>query len=162
MRPSGTSSSLEARRRHAVELDKQGLSQGEIAQRLRTTPQSVGRWLRAYRRGGTARLAAKPTPGRPPRLNAVQRRGLRGRLIRGALQNGYPTDLWTCPRIVELIRSCYGVTYHVDHIPRLMSGLGFSCQKPERLAAERDDEAVRTWPRLKKRRSATGPFGIRR
>jgi transposase len=167
MRPPGSSESLESRRHQAVELDKQGLSQGEIAQRLKTTPQSVGRWLRAYRRGGAARLAAKPTPGRPPRLNALQRRRLRSRLIRGALANGYETDLWTCPRIVELIQRCYGVAYHVDHIPRLMARMGFSCQKPERRALERDEQEIRRWvevewSRLKKRHTPPSPSGVHR
>jgi transposase len=55
-----------------------------------------------------------------------------------------------------LIERCYGVRYHVDHIPRLLGSLGFSCQKPERRAVERDEAAIQRWmqqdwPRIKKR-----------
>jgi transposase len=79
-------------------------------------------------------------------------------LVRGASRQGFCTDLWTCPRIAAVIASRFDVCYHVDHIPRLMRTLGFSPQKPERQARERDDEAVRAWierdwPRIKKRPS---------
>ena len=61
----------------------------------------------------------------------------------------------TCDRIARLIRREFRVRYHRDHIGRLMHQLGWSYQKPERRALERDDEAIdrwkrRTWPRVKK------------
>lgn len=158
MRPQGSAQELERRRRRAVELMRQGHSNTQIAERLGTTPQSVGRWRRAHQKRGDAALAAKPAPGRPPRLSPRQKQRLVARLLKGARANGFATDLWTCPRIVELIARRYGVRYHVDHIPRLMASLGFSCQKPERRAVERDEEAIaqwiqKEWPRIKKRRS---------
>ncbi|MCH8344942.1 MAG: winged helix-turn-helix domain-containing protein [Planctomycetes bacterium] len=59
--------------------------------------------------------------------------------------------------IAEVIERHYGVRYHVDHIPRLLGGLGWSCQKPQRRAIERDEEAIvrwvqRDWARIKKSR----------
>jgi len=49
----------------------------------------------------------------------------------------------------------FRVTYHANHISRLLRSLGFSPQKPERRARERDEEAIRgwvrsEWPRVKK------------
>jgi transposase len=93
---------------------------------LKTTPQSVCRWLSEYRHKGAAGLAAKPVPGRPPKLNARRRRALVACLLKGAGAFGFATDLWTCPRIVQLIEQRYGVHYHVDAIPRVMAALGFS------------------------------------
>jgi transposase len=89
-------------------------------------------------------------------LTTVQRRGLVQRLLKGAVSQGFSTDLWTCPRIKQLIRREYGVTYHVDYIPCVMKSLGFTVQKPERQAQERDNEAVarwieRDWRRIKKK-----------
>jgi transposase len=86
---------------------------------------------------------------------------LAARLLKGAKANGFSTDLWTCSRIAELIERRYGVRYHVDHIPRLMASLGWSCQKPEVRAVERDEQAIQTWvskdwPRIKKRRTERG------
>jgi transposase len=76
-------------------------------------------------------------------------------LRRGARANGYPTELWTLPRITEVIESLLGVSYHPGHVWRLMGQLGWSPQRPVRRAAERDDDAVATWiaerwPQLKK------------
>lgn len=126
MRPHGSAAELERRRLAAVPLFEQGCSNAEIARRLGTSAQSVGRWKRRYRRGGAAALAAKPTPGRPPKLNGHQRRGLRQRLLKGARANGFGTDLWTLRRVQQLIRRCYGARYHIGHLGRLMHELGFS------------------------------------
>jgi hypothetical protein len=76
-------------------------------------------------------------------------------LLQGAQAAGYPTDLWTCPRVADVIRSRFGVQYHADHVGRLLHSLGWSPQKPQRRAVERDEEQVQTWikqewPRVKK------------
>lgn len=167
MRPHGSPEQLEHRRRRAAELMRQGWSNARIARELGCTPQSVGRWRRACRRRGSKALGAKPASGRPRRLSTRQRRSLVSRLVRGANACGFGTDLWTCPRIVELIEHEFRVRYHVDHIPRLMAALGFSCQKPERQARERDEKAVRRWiavdwPRIKKRPAQAGPHRFHR
>jgi transposase len=89
-------------------------------------------------------------------LTDRQRQDLIERLLAGAESQGFATNLWTCPRIRQLVAERYGVEYHVDHIPRLLQSLGFSSQKPHRRASERDEAAVhewieRDWPRIKKR-----------
>lgn len=126
MRPHGSPKQLEQRRRKAVALSQQGYGPVRISRILKTTPQSVCRWLREYRRNGAAGLDAEPVPGRPPKLNARQRRALVGCLLKGAGAFGFATDLWTCPRIAQLIQQRYGVHYHVDAVPRVMASLGFS------------------------------------
>ena len=162
MRPQGSQEQLEQRRRRAVELMEQGHGNAAIAGLLGTTPVSVWRWRKARRRRGEAALSAKPVPGRPSHLSARQRRSLVHRLLKGAQAEGFASDLWTCPRIAQVIEERYGVRYHVDHIPRLMATLGFSSQKPERQAIERDEDAIQRWvkqdwPRIKKRRTETRP-----
>jgi hypothetical protein len=76
-------------------------------------------------------------------------------LVKGPLAHGYHTNLWTTARIAEVITREFGVTYHRDHVGRLMHSLGWSHQKPETRAAERDEEAIARWkrkdrPRVKK------------
>ena len=78
-------------------------------------------------------------------------------LLLGAQAAGFATDLWTCPRVTELIEKQFGVRYHVDHVGRLLHALGWSPQRPERRAAERDEAAIQNWiksdwPRIKKKR----------
>ena len=158
MRPHGSAEELERRRRRAIALLEAGHRQSEVARRVNAHPTSVKRWWEAYQKDGEEGLAPKPVPGRPSRLTARQRKLLVNRLLKGAKANGFSTDLWTCPRIAEVIERHYGVRYHVDHIPRLMASLGWSCQKPEKRAIERDEARIaqwvkNDWPRIKKRRT---------
>jgi hypothetical protein len=39
------------------------------------------------------------------------------------------------------------VSYHPDHLGRILHDLGFTPQKPEQLARERDEEAIKRWPK---------------
>lgn len=147
-------------------LDR-GLTTSQVAQRLKVDARSVRRWREMYEQHGPRGLRAKPAPGRPSKLNSRRREALRRRLLKGAKANGFPTDLWTCARVAELIERCYGVTYHPDHVGRLLASLGFSCQKPARRAMERDEERIeqwvaKDWPRIKKSRSAARTSRVHR
>ena len=124
-----------------------GFSTTEVADRVGADPSSVRRWRQAHQRKGNHGLDAKPHPGRPSLLSKRQKTLLMRRLLKGAKANGFWTDLWTCPRIAELIERKYGIHYHVDHIPRLLASLGWSCQKPQKRAIERDEEAIDRWVR---------------
>lgn len=62
---------------------------------------------------------------------------------------GYRTDLWTTWRVAEVIRRHLGVRYHPNHVRRLLVGLGWSYQKPERRARERDEAAIERWKRVR-------------
>ena len=145
MRTPENGKEAEQRRLRAMALVQDGLSSAQVAQQLGVDPRTVRRWKAVYRNDGAEGLKTRRAPGRQSRLSKGQRRDLVKRLLRGAVAEGYDTDLWTCPRIVGLIELRYHVRYHVDHIPRLMKTLGFSCQKPERRARERDEQAIQAW-----------------
>ncbi len=146
---------------------QEGQSRAHVARALGVGSGTVIRWWQAYERKGDDGLAAKRHPGPKPKLSAYRRRLLGKRLLKGARANGFSTDLWTCPRITEVIERRYGVRYHVDHIPKLMASLGWSCQKPEKRAIERDEERIarwvtKDWPRIKKSRTEPRAHRIRR
>jgi transposase len=126
-------------------LLEQGLRPVEVAQRVGVDRRSVRRWKAAARGAGEAGVRAKPAPGRPPKLKARQRTRLEQLLLKGAQAAGFHTDLWTCPRVAELIERRFGVGYHVDHVGRLLHELGWSPQRPARRALERDEVAIGTW-----------------
>ena len=155
MRPPGSPSQLERRRRRAIELLKRGLNQSAVAEQLGCAKSSVSRWRQTAKRAGPNGLAPKPIPGRPAKLSASQRQRLVRRLLQGPLRCGYGTDLWTLPRIADQIaRQCH-VRYHPAHVWRLLRGLGWSCQKPERRALQRNEAAIAywrrsVWPHIKK------------
>ena len=80
----------------------------------------------------------------------------------GAQASGYNTDLWTCRRVAVVIQKRFGVSYHFNHVGRILHALGFSPQKPLRRARERDEEAIERWrredwPRIKKRDADSKP-----
>lgn len=156
MRPSGSPEELERRRVRAIQLLLAGHQPVEVARLVGVDRRSVRRWNRSYREAGDEGLRAKPAPGRPPKLDARARQRLERVLLKGARAAGFPTDLWTCPRVAQLIRQRFGVTYHVDHVGRLLRSLGWSPQKPQRRAVERDEAEIQRWvkqewPRAKKK-----------
>lgn len=162
MRLPGAAPVLEARRRRALALVTQGLSYNAAARRLGCAPSSVMRWMTAHRRHGDDGLKVRAAPGRPRRLTARQEARLLRELLRGAAALGYATELWTTQRIAEVIKRLFGVRYHRDHVGRLLARCGWSPQKPERRARERDEAAIahgtRTrWPRVKRGRVGWGP-----
>jgi transposase len=146
---------LERRRRRAIELLEQGFQPVEVASQLGVDRRSVRRWKAAYHKGGDTAIRAQPAPGRPSALDDKAKTRLERMLLKGAKAAGFPTDLWTCPRVAEVIAESFGVEYHVDHIGRLLHGMGWSPQKPTRRAVERDEAAIKQWvktdwPRVKK------------
>lgn len=147
MRPPGSPSQLERRRRRALELLKRGLLQSAVAEQLGCSESSVSRWRHTYEREGRQGLASKPIPGRPPKLALGHRSRLLRLLVKGPLACGYRTDLWTLPRIAEQIARRWHVRYHPGHVWHLMRGLGWSCQKPERRALQRNEPAIAHWKR---------------
>jgi transposase len=121
------------------------------------------RWRNSFRRSGKQGLRPKPVLGRPSRLSKAQKTQLLRHLLAGALAHGYRTDLWTTQRVAEVVRAKFGVRYHRDHVGRLLHGLHWSCQKPERRALQRDEAAIaqwkeREWPRIKKGRRGWAPI----
>lgn len=134
------------RRLEGVKLLRQGkLSQAAIARQLGVSEAAVSQWRRQLHEGGLKALRPRRASGRPAKLSATQLRKLVGLLKRGALANGFETARWTQSRIQKLIERTFEVTYHVNYVGRLMKQLGWSVQKPETRAIERDEDAIRAW-----------------
>ena len=163
MRPKGSADSLQYRRRQALELLDEGRSLNEVGRLVGCAPSSVMRWRDARDEGGEEALKVKSASGRPPKLTAKQKRELEKVLLKGPLAAGYRTDLWTTARIAEVIERTFGVTYHRDHIGRLLKQMGWSHQKPERRALERDQAETdrwlaEDWPRARKTPAGWAPM----
>ena len=167
MRPYGTAQQLEKRRRQAIQLLKAGKNLSAVARALSASVSSVFRWFQTYQEKGSRGLRPQPTPGRPPKLSKSQKSQLAKVLLKGPLAVGYRTDLWTLKRVAKVIDQEFGVQYHPCHVWKLLAGIGWSCQKPERRALQRDEEGIAhwkryRWPHIKKSRKTWGPSGISR
>lgn len=158
----GSPAQLEQRRLRALELLNAGHGALWVSRKIGCARSAVYAWQEAFRKQGEQGLKAKPVPGRPIRLNALQRRQLAKILLSGATKCGYPSEMWTARRVAEVTERHFGVHYHPNHMWRFLKSLGWSCQKPIKRARERDEAAIehwkrRTWPHIKKRRKVWGP-----
>lgn len=161
MRPKGSKKKLEIRRRTAVALRKQGLTVRQVAKQMKCAPSSVTRWTQAIDQEGESGLDSKPQAGGHSRMTEAQKRELQRLLVAGPRAAGFHNELWTLSRVARAIEDKFGIRYHVSHVHRLLHAMGFSPQKPARLARERNDDAVedfrgRRWPAIKKKRSGKG------
>ena len=150
------------RRLKAATLFRQGASQADVARLLGVSRQTASRWHASWLAGGKQALAGAGRTGRQRKLSGEQLRQLEQILLAGAPCAGYETDLWTLKRIAQVIRREFGVKFHVGHVWKVLGQLGWSCQRPQRKARERNDEAVRRWvryrwPRIKKRPATLDP-----
>jgi transposase len=113
------------------------------------------RWRDRLKMLGEDGLKVGSSPGRPPRLSAQQRKRLLSDLLKGPGAFGWRTEVWTTSRIAQLIDREFAVGYHPDHVGRIMHALGWSHQKPERRALQRNEKAIadwkaKSWSRVKK------------
>ena len=133
------------KRLRAGRMLKAGKRPAEVAQAVGVARQTAYTWQALLDEGGIEALRAMPTRGRPAKLDAEQLVGLRRALLQSPTDHGFGTELWTLKRVGALIERLYGVRYSQTHVWRLLGALGFSAQKPERRAIERDDAAVQAW-----------------
>lgn len=140
---------MEKRRLRAAKLFDKNVPVPEVVRRLDVARQVVYRWHAAWKTGGAAALASKGAAGPQVRITPAQTEEIADALLEGPASQGYKTQLWTLPRVATLIETLTGVRYHPGHVWRVLGNLGFSCQRPERRAIERDEAAIRQWKRVK-------------
>lgn len=133
----------------------------QVAQAVGVARQTVYTWKRVLDESGVDGLRAMVDVGRPGQLSPADFKWLDTALRQGAQAHGFGTELWTLKRVGELIKRQFGVEFSDVHVWRLLGSMGFSSQKPERRAIERNEDAVRDWkrktlPALKKKPGGSG------
>ena len=146
----------QARRERAAELFAQGRTQAEVARELDVSRQSASRWHAGWEAAGATALQSRGPTGRRPKIPDSALEPIEQALLKGALAQGFATDVWTLDRIAVVIQGLTGVQLSNPSVWRLLRGrLGWSVQRPQGQAKERDEEAIqhwvaREWPRIKK------------
>ena len=141
----------------ALELHQEGWTQRDIAAALGATESAVSQWLASARHGGPeALISHTDRRGVAPKLTAEQLRLIPDFLWHGAEAYGFRGDLWTCGRVVGVIREELGITYSKSQMSRLLKQLGWTPQIPITRAIQRDEEAiarwrVESWPELREK-----------
>lgn len=155
-----TKSQKTERRKEGRRMLKEGVkSQAEIARHLGVTEAAVSKWKKKLEEEGEKGLEAKQATGRPAKLDKEQKTDLVRKLKEGAMANGFATEQWTQARVKELTEKTYGVSYNRNYVERLLHQLGWSVQKPDPRAMERDEDLIaawlsKDWPRIKKSAAA--------
>jgi transposase len=147
---------FEARRLRAAELFAEGRSVAEVAAAVGVSDESARRWRLRWAQGGVEALRRRRANGRPPKLSDEQVRQVEQALGAGAMANGFDNDLWTLGRVAQVAERITGVRLAPASVWRLLHRrLGWSVQRPQRTAKERDEQAIARWvayewPRIKK------------
>jgi putative transposase len=144
MKFTATLAEKQAMRLQAAVLFEQGLSNREIARRLGVAFKTVSAWCGLWRSGGIDALQVRP-PGLPARLSDADWERITASLVAGPQASGYDTQLWTLERIADLIEKLTGVRYNSNYVAELMHERGWTVQKPERRAKERNEQAIANW-----------------
>lgn len=125
------------------------MRQAEAAQVFAVAPQSVSRWVQAWRKGGSKGLAGRRRgrrPGEQKALSARQQRKLRYAVAEHTpAAFGLAGLVWTRKAVAELIRVRHGIVLSLRTVGNYLRFWGLSPQKPIRTAYEQDPEAVRRW-----------------
>ena len=137
------------KRVRAGRLLQKGKTPAEIAVDVGVARQTVYAWKTLFEEGGIDALRAVPLRGRPARLDDAQREELRRAILQNPTEHGFGTELWTLKRVGVVIKRMHGVTFSQAQIWRILGSLGFSPQKPDKRAIERNEDVVRSWKRSK-------------
>ncbi len=146
---------LEQRRFKAIKLHKKGFSQYRIAKDFGVSFEAVSNWVEVYGQKGLKGLKTQGSPGPKSSLTDKDRQKLKAAILNGPESFGYDTGIWTLQRIATIIRKLTKITFKTTQTWRIVTALGFSCQKPAARAKERDEAKINNWklrtlPRLKK------------
>lgn len=140
---------LEGYRFAAVKLRDRDVPVATIAESFGVTTEAVYIWLKKARISGVKSLRSSKAGGREPDLSEKQFPALLKAIRHPASKYGYPTDLWSGPRLRHFIKGEFGIDYHKKHMPRFLRRLGLNFKFPERRSLEQDPKAVREWKKEK-------------
>lgn len=129
----------------ALLLVSRGNKEIDVAQVLGMGRRTLQGWIHRYRLKGIPGLTKGPFKGSKARLTDEQEAELTRIIAAGPQQAGLDTGVWTTPIIVTLVRDLFGVSYHPDHMGKILHRLGLSVQRPGRSSSKADEKAQRTW-----------------
>lgn len=145
MRDSKELKAMKRRRVKGARMLLRGDKPARVARTVGVSRQTVMRWERALAEGGLERLARVGKRGGRFRLSPEQLKELAQQLKQGALAAGYATEMWTLPRVGALIQERFGERLAISSVWNTLRRMGFSPQRPSKLARERNEPAIRRW-----------------
>jgi transposase len=129
----------------SIKLFDKGKKADEIAEFFGVTVDAVYKWKRKHKERGITGLKSKKAPGASPKLSEREQKKLCELLKQPADTYGFPTQLWDCKRIKQLVKEKFHKEIHFSNIWRLLKRLNLSSQVPEKEAFQRSKYKVRYW-----------------
>ena len=133
-----------------------------MAASLRIGPRTIRRWFASYVSTGFTDLGNKPKQGRPRILSQEQVEWIHATVRdKDPLQLKFPFALWTLKSVRQAILYRFGIKVSLSTARRVLKRLGFTVQRPQVRAIQRNEKAVRDWkekvyPDLAKRAKECG------
>ena len=147
MRTRGSAKELERLRLLAVERVSEGKMPAQVAEFLGVHHASVRKWWNAFQQHGAAGVAAKPHPGRPPKLTPARQSQVLNWLRKNPKSFGFATELWTARRVAQVIERKFQVHFNPRYLNEWLTARDITPQKPRTQPRERDDDTIRRWRR---------------
>jgi len=154
---------LEALRLRALRGCELGFSEGDVADLLGVSRETVSRGWSAYTAGGLDGLPSDRT-GRPVgsgrTLSDEQANSIQHQIDNRSPEDlGIPSPLWSRRAVRDLIRKELGISMPVRTVGEYLRRWGYTAKRPRRHARKQDPEEVRRWleetyPALEKRARA--------
>ena len=152
-------SQLEERRFAACDFFENGITNcAYIAEQLGCSLSITYDWYNIFKEHGREGLKQKQHKGPGKSITPEQIIKIKETILKGAETYGFTGNYWTSKRIVIVILELTGVSYHFNHVSKLLHEWNFSYQKPEKRHVKRNEETITDWvtetlPELKKTKS---------
>ena len=136
-------------RNQAIRLKKSGRTYREISEIIGVHESGIGRWYRAYKRGGAKGVRIKKR-GRPKgtcrTLSPQQEKELQKAIYdKCPDQLKLPFALWTRIAVQQLIKHLWSIHMPIRTVGEYLKRWGFTPQKPLRRAYKQNPKAVKAW-----------------
>ena len=120
----------------------------EIAEIVRSSEETVRRWLKRYLAEGVEGLSDAPQPGAPRKVTTEYRELLVQAVRRRPRSLGLPFSLWTLRRLADYMAERTGIRVEYETVRVHLKAVGIVLSRPQHTITSPDPEYA-----LKKRRS---------
>lgn len=136
---------LETFRFRAITLRREGEKINDIAHYFGVSRVAVSKWLRTYKKEGKIGLKSRKAPGPAFKLEPEEMKLVLKTVKHPATDFGFETPLWTCKRVLYIIKKMTKKKMDNSNVWRLLQKLGLSNQTPERRAIEQNPKEAKRW-----------------
>jgi transposase len=139
----------------AGRMFSKGRTQADVARKFNVSTAAANQWHKIWKKQGADGLKSAGKPGVKPKLSDKKRQAFKKAILKGPRAFGYETDLWTLSRLTAVMKKVAKIKLRSTRTWQIVRDLGFSPQKPQVKALQRDEKAIKEWkektlPDLKK------------